>query len=121
MNLYDLSRGAARQAPPTQIGREVEGVWHAGVVAYGREYSFTQQGVVSVVPVGGGRARLECGSVNQPKECELLVLLPVCHTTFLLTQDNATSLHCQGLVNAPSTRYLSIYSISLSLLSITSV
>ena len=59
--------------------------------------------------------------MNQPKECELLVLLPVCHTTFLLTQDNATSLPCQGLVNAPSTRYLSIYSISLSLLSITSV
>ena len=67
-----------------------------------------------------GGARLECGSVNQPKECELLVPLPVCHTTFLLTQDNATSLPCQGLVNAPSTFYalfdLSIYSISLSLL-----
>ena len=54
MNLYDLSRGAARQAQPTQLGREMEGVWHAGVVAYGREYSFTQHGVVSVVPVGVG-------------------------------------------------------------------
>ena len=68
-----------------------------------------------------GGARLECGSVNQPKECELLVPLPVCHTTFLLTQDNETSLPCQGLVNAPSTRYSSIYSISLSVFSITSV
>lgn len=54
VNLYDLSRGSARQAPPTPLGREVEGVWHAGVVAYGREYSFTQHGVVSVVPVGVG-------------------------------------------------------------------
>ena len=59
--MYDLSRGSARQAPPTQLGREVEGVWHAGVVAYGREYSFTQHGVVSVVPVGVGAGRGEVG------------------------------------------------------------
>ena len=64
MNLYDLSRGLVRQATPTQLGREVEGVWHAGVVAYGREYSFTQQGVVSVVPVGGRE-----GEVGM-RECE---------------------------------------------------
>ena len=27
------------------------GVWHSAVVVYGREYSFTRDGVISVIPV----------------------------------------------------------------------
>ena len=51
MYLYDLSKGAAKEATPQVIGRGLEGVWHSAVVAYGREYSFTKNGVVSIIPV----------------------------------------------------------------------
>ena len=51
MYLYDLSRGAAKETTPELIGRGLEGVWHSAVVAYGREYSFTKNGVVSIMPV----------------------------------------------------------------------
>ena len=49
--LYDLSRGGAKMTSEALIGRIVEGVWHTGVVAYGREYFFTANGVGSVIPV----------------------------------------------------------------------
>ena len=51
VHLYDLS-----------LGRD--GVWHSGIVAYGREYFFTDRGLVSVMPVSG---RLEVGVITE--EC----------------------------------------------------
>ena len=51
MFLYDLSKGAAKLETPDLLGRSLEGVWHAGVAVYGREYSFTAKGVVSVIQV----------------------------------------------------------------------
>ena len=38
VHLYDLSTGH-------------DSVWHSGIVAYGREYFFTDRGLVSVMPV----------------------------------------------------------------------
>ena len=49
--LYDLSQGAAKELSPGLLGRALEGVWHSAVVVYGREYSFTKAGVISVIPV----------------------------------------------------------------------
>ena len=49
--MYDLSRGGAKMSTGALIGRTLEGVWHTGVVAYGREYFFTSNGVGSVIPV----------------------------------------------------------------------
>jgi len=52
--LYDLSKGAAKMTSGALIGRTLEGVWHTGIVAYGREYFFTKCGVSSVIPGGTG-------------------------------------------------------------------
>ena len=49
--LYDLSQGAARELSPGLLGRDLAGVWHSAVVVYGREYSFTRDGVISIIPV----------------------------------------------------------------------
>eukprot|EP00929_Paragymnodinium_shiwhaense_P057795 TRINITY_DN28946_c0_g1_i2.p1 TRINITY_DN28946_c0_g1~~TRINITY_DN28946_c0_g1_i2.p1 ORF type:complete len:406 (+),score=73.11 TRINITY_DN28946_c0_g1_i2:95-1312(+) len=41
LNLYDISRGTAAVLSPMVIGQTVSGVWHAGVVAFDREYYFS--------------------------------------------------------------------------------
>jgi len=40
VHLYDISGGLARQLSPMLIGKVIEGLWHTGVVVYGKEYYF---------------------------------------------------------------------------------
>lgn len=40
LHFYDLSKGLAAAAAPWLINQKVEGVWHTGIVAFGREYYF---------------------------------------------------------------------------------
>ena len=40
LNVYDLSNGLAKQLSMSLIGRQIDGVWHTGLVAYGKEYYF---------------------------------------------------------------------------------
>lgn len=41
LHLYDLSAGMAPKISPWLLGRQVEGIWHTGVVAFGHEFYFT--------------------------------------------------------------------------------
>ncbi|XP_018023450.1 uncharacterized protein LOC108679354 isoform X3 [Hyalella azteca] len=50
--VYDLTRGLARTLSPTLLGKQIDGVWHTGVVAYGREYFFGSGGIESCKPGG---------------------------------------------------------------------
>lgn len=57
--MYDLSNGMAAQFSRQLIGKHIEGVWHTGIVVYGKEYYF-----------GGGisydaPARTPFGRINQ--------------------------------------------------------
>eukprot|EP00448_Togula_jolla_P003311 CAMPEP_0170605720 /NCGR_PEP_ID=MMETSP0224-20130122/20123_1 /TAXON_ID=285029 /ORGANISM="Togula jolla, Strain CCCM 725" /LENGTH=462 /DNA_ID=CAMNT_0010930741 /DNA_START=109 /DNA_END=1497 /DNA_ORIENTATION=+ len=40
LHLYDLSKGLAKKLSPVLVNHLVEGVWHTGLVVYGREYYF---------------------------------------------------------------------------------
>ncbi|CAK9047132.1 unnamed protein product [Durusdinium trenchii] len=40
LHLYDLSRGLASMLGPVLLSKELEGVWHTGIVVYGKEYYF---------------------------------------------------------------------------------
>ncbi|CAE8735497.1 unnamed protein product, partial [Polarella glacialis] len=40
LNLYDLSRGMATMLGPLLLAKEMEGVWHTGIVVFGKEYYF---------------------------------------------------------------------------------
>lgn len=40
LHVYDISQGMARQFSKQLIGREIEGVWHTGIVVYNKEYYF---------------------------------------------------------------------------------
>jgi hypothetical protein len=35
----------------SQIGRQIDGIWHTAVVVFGREYFFGSQGITSCSPV----------------------------------------------------------------------
>ena len=40
VNLYDLSNGMAAQMSPMLLGKRIEGIWHTGIVVYGKEYYY---------------------------------------------------------------------------------
>ncbi|XP_050694155.1 uncharacterized protein LOC126984470 isoform X3 [Eriocheir sinensis] len=50
--VYDLSKGLAKSMSPALLGKQIEGIWHTGVVAYGREYFFGSGGIESCRPGG---------------------------------------------------------------------
>ncbi|CAH3137665.1 unnamed protein product [Pocillopora meandrina] len=36
--VYDLSRGMERQLSPFILGKQIHGIWHTGLVCYGKEF-----------------------------------------------------------------------------------
>lgn len=50
--IYDLTNGLASLLSPSILGRQIEGVWHTGVVAYDREFFFGGGGITSCAPGG---------------------------------------------------------------------
>lgn len=63
VNVYDLSQGLARQLSTTFLGKVIEGVWHTGVVVYGKEYYF-----------GGGIQHSPTGQTQYGKPCKVVDL-----------------------------------------------
>ncbi|XP_070523765.1 uncharacterized protein [Cardiocondyla obscurior] len=48
--IYDLTKGMAAIMSPILIGRQLNGIWHTAIVAYGREYFFGPAGIQSIRP-----------------------------------------------------------------------
>lgn len=42
LHLYDLANGMAPKVTPWLLGRDVEAIWHTGIVAFDQEYFFTR-------------------------------------------------------------------------------
>lgn len=40
LNMYDLSQGMAKQFSPIFLGKQIDAIWHTGIVVYGKEYYF---------------------------------------------------------------------------------
>jgi hypothetical protein len=40
IHLYDLSQGMAKAFSPMFLGKQIDGIWHTGIVVYGKEYYF---------------------------------------------------------------------------------
>eukprot|EP00922_Rhytidocystis_sp_ex-Travisia-forbesii_P037805 GHVS01056311.1.p1 GENE.GHVS01056311.1~~GHVS01056311.1.p1 ORF type:complete len:444 (+),score=90.90 GHVS01056311.1:46-1377(+) len=49
LRVYDISRGMARTMSPIILGKQIDGIWHTGVLVYGLEY-FYGGGIVSGPP-----------------------------------------------------------------------
>ncbi|XP_046448471.1 uncharacterized protein LOC124197205 isoform X2 [Daphnia pulex] len=50
LHIYDLTRGMAQLMSAAILGKQIDGIWHTGVVVYGREYFFGGQGITSCLP-----------------------------------------------------------------------
>ncbi|GAB0093109.1 uncharacterized protein DMENIID0001_081720 [Sergentomyia squamirostris] len=50
--IYDLTQGMAAVMSEMLLGRRIDGVWHTGVVVFGREYFYGGQGIQSCPPGG---------------------------------------------------------------------
>lgn len=40
LHVYDLSAGLAAQHSRSLIGRQIDGIWHSGIVVFGKEFYF---------------------------------------------------------------------------------
>ncbi|XP_065838160.1 uncharacterized protein [Oscarella lobularis] len=52
LHVYDLSRGLARQLSEPLLGKRLDGVWHTGVLVFGKEYFFGSLGIEWCPPGG---------------------------------------------------------------------
>ncbi|CAH8355179.1 unnamed protein product [Eruca vesicaria subsp. sativa] len=71
LNVYDLSRGLARQLSASFLGKVIEGVWHTGIVVYGNEYFFgggIQHLPAGTTPYGAPLRTVELGESHVPKD-----------------------------------------------------
>ncbi|XP_070581111.1 uncharacterized protein [Ptychodera flava] len=73
--IYDISRGMARAMSQAILGKHIEGVWHTGIVVFGREYFFGGGGIESCSP--GGTI------LGQPDSVHDLGLTQVNYTLYL--------------------------------------
>ncbi|KAL5018987.1 hypothetical protein ScPMuIL_004709 [Solemya velum] len=51
--VYDVSKGLARSMSTTLIGKQLDGIWHTGVVVYGQEFYFGGMGGIEACNPGG--------------------------------------------------------------------
>lgn len=40
VRIYDLSQGLAKNLSRMLIGKQIDGIWHTGVVVFGKEYFY---------------------------------------------------------------------------------
>ncbi len=40
LNIYDLSNGMAKQFSRQLVGKQIDGIYHTGIVIYNKEYYF---------------------------------------------------------------------------------
>ena len=69
--LYDLSQGMARAMSAQLLGKQIEGVWHTGIVAFGEEWYFgggIQRGAPGFTHFGRPLQVLDLGETHLPRE-----------------------------------------------------
>ena len=71
LNVYDLSGGMAKQMSMAFIGKQIDGIWHTGIVVYNKEF-FYGGGICydlpAKTPFGTPTKTIELGSTEIPED-----------------------------------------------------
>ena len=71
LHLYDLSQGMARAMSAQLLGKQLDGVWHTGIVAFGQEFYFgggIQCGTPGHTHFGRPMQVIDLGATHIPRE-----------------------------------------------------
>ena len=71
LHLYDLSQGMARAMSAQLLGKQLDGIWHTGIVAYGQEFYFgggIQCGTPGCTHFGRPLQVIDLGETHIPRE-----------------------------------------------------
>ena len=70
LHVYDLSQGMARAMSAQLLGKQIEGVWHTGIIAFGEEWYFgggIQRGTPGFTHFGRPLRVLDLGETHLPR------------------------------------------------------
>ncbi|XP_059180807.1 desumoylating isopeptidase 1b [Centropristis striata] len=101
--IYDLSRGMARQLSPLMLGRELDGIWHTGIVVHGKEFFFMAEGIHNCRPggttMGQPDAILGLGSTEVPEDLFMEYLASLEESTYRCGTYNLFEHNCNTFSN----------------------
>lgn len=96
--IYDLSRGMARQMSPAMLGKQIDGIWHTGIVVYGNEFFFGSGGIMSCPPsgtiLGDPDSMVDLGSTEVTEEIFMEHLTSLADSTFRGDKYNLLEHNC---------------------------
>jgi len=104
--VYDLTKGMAHMMSQMLLGRQVDGIWHTSIVAYGREYFFGSGGVQSCRPggtiLGEATKVISLGETFIPYQVFLEYVLGLGETTFSPNSYDLFKHNCNNFTNEVS-------------------
>jgi PPPDE putative peptidase domain/PUL domain len=102
LNVYDLSQGMARQMSPMLLGKQLDGIWHTGVVVFATEYYFGG-GICSDpparTPYGTPLRTVELGATHKSKP-EFLAFLASISGRFSMQGYHVLDNNCNNFSDA---------------------
>ena len=90
INLYDLSQGMARQMSKPLLGKQLDGIWHTGIVVYNEEFFYSGgicRGISKQTPFGMPMKEIYLGDSNKSKQTFLNFLQTISHKFQMETYD----------------------------------
>ncbi|XP_013886840.1 desumoylating isopeptidase 1 [Austrofundulus limnaeus] len=98
--IYDISRGMARQLSLQMLGKQVDGIWHTGVVVHGLEFFFGGAGINNCAPGGTilGQPDLvvDMGSTEVPEDIFTEYLTSLSESTYSGDKYNVFQHNCNS-------------------------
>lgn len=98
--VYDLSKGMAKQFSAMFLGKHFDGVWHTGVVCYGQEWFFGNDGVDRCHPkgtiLGEPNEIIKLGSTELSEDDFLEIIQQLADDTFKTGTYNLLEHNCNN-------------------------
>lgn len=101
LHLYDLSQGMAQSMSPALLGRQIDGIWHTGIVVHGQEYYFgggIQVGYPGGTHFGRPVQVIPMGETHIPEELLQEFLAEISHR-FTMHTYNLLRWNCNNFSN----------------------